>query len=986
MAPSARVLTQMAIKSDSVRHGALVIFGYATFFILFFSPVLFSSRVLAPGDGLNYFLPSYYSRTLLWDGSIWGGFPAAADAPRMFWYPPALLLSLVPHSWEIFVVLAYVIAATFTYGYVYSLTHSRLSAAAAGLSYSLCGFMIAHLGHTAIVHTIAWLPLIVWALTELAGNKRRFSTFWFITTALALACAALAGHTQMFVYVTALSATCALVVGFRAGLGRIRYYSVCTLSMLLGLGLAAVQLVPTFELTRLSVRAQLKFEDFVAFSLPLRQLPMLLFPYLYGGSPESMYGTAYFGAWPSSSDAWGATELTGYAGLLALLLGVVGVIAERGRRAVWFWTGAAIFAVFLALGEATPLARLTYQIPLVNQFRAPARHLFTFAFAVSVLAGVGVAAIRHEIASSGLLRRVLIGAAVVVAACLLMVKLFSGKLNELAFQRLGRTVSLGLFTNKAVAVPLLMFLAGSLAIFWWSGRPRSRLRAWIVLAVLVADLSSFAWFYEWRYRSPYRAYLNPPAAAETYRVQLDVAHERMQPIRGVNARLSELPPNLSHLWNIPSASGHGPLILARTSTLMGMKADGSVDESWRNSDNQSLDLMAVRYVLLPASLVEPPAMIDEHGIRWSAQDFAVDVGPACNSRNPQSFNIDLVQPVRASSIALVGALACSVDIPDRHEVLRLTITDDEGKSLTQVLRAGEHFSEWAFDCADVRPTMQHGRAQVFRTYSSERAGARCEAHDYIARLPLDPMQPSSWAGNMVKHIQLQWIGSVAGTFALKKITLFDDHAVITTPVNPIVGSLNDDSRWRYVGDIDARNSGYGPSVRPEDVGTARVYDNLRVRPRVWLATEVLTVSAEEALAAVRTSRLPDGRAFDPAQVALVEVPVPFKQIQGTSRQTNGKVGVKMLTNNVMEVETDTSEPAFLVTSDVFYPGWRATVDGAPTPIFQTNYALRGVSVPAGRHVVRFEFRPTSLFLGAGISALSFLLLAGCAFWFARQNG
>ena len=247
------------------------------------------------------------------------------------------------------------------------------------------------------------------------------------------------------------------------------------------------------------------------------------------------------------------------------------------------------------------------------------------------------------------------------------------------------------------------------------------------------------------------------------------------------------------------------------------------------------------------------------------------------------------------------------------------------------------------------------------------------------------MQPSSSFGITINHLQLQWVGSVAGTFALKKITLFDDQVITTTPVNPISGSLNDDSRWRYAGDINALNSGYGPSIPAEDVGTARIYENLRARPRVWLTAHMLTVSAEEALAAVRTSRLPDGRAFDPAQIALVEGPMPFSQAEDTGRQGNGKALVKWLTDNVMEVETETAEPAFLVTSDVFYPGWRATVDGEPKSIFQTDYVLRGVSVPAGRHLVRFEFRPPSLFYGAGISILSILLLAACALWFAREK-
>jgi uncharacterized membrane protein YfhO len=78
----------------------------------------------------------------------------------------------------------------------------------------------------------------------------------------------------------------------------------------------------------------------------------------------------------------------------------------------------------------------------------------------------------------------------------------------------------------------------------------------------------------------------------------------------------------------------------------------------------------------------------------------------------------------------------------------------------------------------------------------------------------------------------------------------------------------------------------------------------------------------------------------------------------------------------MEVQTSSRSPAFLVTSDVYYPGWEATVDNAPAQIFRSNYALRGVRVAAGTHVVRFTFRPQSFYRGAAISAFSFLILLG----------
>jgi hypothetical protein len=337
-----------------------------------------------------------------------------------------------------------------------------------------------------------------------------------------------------------------------------------------------------------------------------------------------------------------------------------------------------------------------------------------------------------------------------------------------------------------------------------------------------------------------------------------------------------------------------------------------------------------------------------------------------------SYEIELPEGLRATSFALVGALACSVEIPDGQAIIDVTLSDGE-QTITQSLSAGHDFSEWAYDCADVRPAMRHARAQVFRSYAATRGDVRCDAHDYVGLLAVAGL-------DAIRRIELRW-HAPTGNLVLKKLTLIDDATQTSTPVHPVAWSLDDPTRWRRVGEIDAASSGYGPEVRAEDVGAGVVFENLRARPRAWLAPEALTLSADEAFAAVRTSRLPDGRAFDPARVALVEEAAPFAP---QTPDADAHARVRLLTADVMEVETEARAPAFLVTSDAYYPGWRATVDGAPAHLYQTDFALRGVSVPPGRHVVRFEFRPRSLYYGAGLSLLSLLLLAGCAYRCARR--
>jgi hypothetical protein len=86
-------------------------------------------------------------------------------------------------------------------------------------------------------------------------------------------------------------------------------------------------------------------------------------------------------------------------------------------------------------------------------------------------------------------------------------------------------------------------------------------------------------------------------------------------------------------------------------------------------------------------------------------------------------------------------------------------------------------------------------------------------------------------------------------------------------------------------------------------------------------------------------------------------------------------------NDMMEYESVSSRKGFAVFSEVFYDrGWKATIDGAEAPIIRTNYVLRGLVVPAGKHTIRFVFHPASFFTGELIqgvaSVVLLLLLAG----------
>jgi uncharacterized membrane protein YfhO len=77
----------------------------------------------------------------------------------------------------------------------------------------------------------------------------------------------------------------------------------------------------------------------------------------------------------------------------------------------------------------------------------------------------------------------------------------------------------------------------------------------------------------------------------------------------------------------------------------------------------------------------------------------------------------------------------------------------------------------------------------------------------------------------------------------------------------------------------------------------------------------------------------------------------------------------------IEIETNRERAGYAVISEVWHPGWAATLDGGPIHLYRTDVALLGAWIPAGRHRLVAHFEPLGWTASLWITALSGLAFA-----------
>jgi hypothetical protein len=616
-------------------------------------------RVLAPGDGLTYYLPvqvlaarSWRAGSIpTWDRYSFAGSPLLATGQVGAFYPPNLVhLVLSPAvAHDLLVVLALAVAGLGGGLLGRRLTGDPVAGAVAGLAFGLSGFLFGHLNHLAISATACWLPWAVLGVERLFERRRPIR---LLAAGAPVAAAAIAGHPQLLIVVVAVVVLWSAGVGLAERSVRPLLLGISTAGA--GLALGAVQLLPVLHHLGQSDRTSLTFAQAMSWSFGPRESLLLVFPHLFGSQGGSGPFTAPY------AGEWSLTELSGYVGAAALVLAAAGLAAARHARRLLPLGIIALAGVLVALGDTTPAGRVVHALPVLGQLRSWGRATVALDLAVAVLAAYGVAALR---AGDPLVGRPAVAVDVAATGGEVAGEPGVRAPQVAAGSRSARRAPVAVLGVLVVlaAVGLVLPQAPDGSAAWWAvglpiaaagaalaatKLPRRLVGAALVLVVGLDMVLSFGWWHRWREQSPTSAQVAAaldPAVPPRWGAVPDAPGGIGRVAFDLDDPLDALPdvPRTTSAKGILTVAGYDPLAPADHLEAVGVDYRGDVGERSRllAPGSHLADLLRVTMVVgddlvgrprapaLPEAFLVGEARAADHATAVAAAQGLADLDP-----------------------------------------------------------------------------------------------------------------------------------------------------------------------------------------------------------------------------------------------------------------------------------------------------------------------------------------------------------------------
>ena len=381
--------------------------------IVYHAPAVFLGLVPTEDDLEVFFFPLlvatsdalHQGRLPLWTPLIFGGYPLFADGEAGMLYPINLLV-LPWTSPEQALVLLRIMHSLLASGLAFQLARvlgaGVLGGLVAGLTYGYSGFVAGQIIHEDVIRSMTWLPLELalvvrmcdergparWRFASLAGavfGIQALALHVHITLLSALLVSSYVGYRSLHVVLSGFASARASSDAPLLGTPLQRWkdpaglWGALALTGFVGVGLAAVQLIPLAELATESYRGAGLSRDLAApNSVWPGDLVTLFLPHLFDVGARDYWGL------------WVKWETVIYVGVFPLALALIGFAWGTGRNRLFFAL-VAVLSLLFAFGTygSLPFWDVLHALPGFNVLRSPGRFSLLFSLAVAIGAAYG---------------------------------------------------------------------------------------------------------------------------------------------------------------------------------------------------------------------------------------------------------------------------------------------------------------------------------------------------------------------------------------------------------------------------------------------------------------------------------------------------------------------------------------------------------------------------------------------------------------------
>ena len=336
-------------------------------------------------DQLRIYYPTYRFtvsefkkfRLPLWNPYSFAGQPNVGELQSGVLNPINVFSLILPFEvfWNFLRLAPSILACFFMYLYLKRLKLSQLAAFFGAISWGFSPFILTW-GEEQVItpYAVVWLPLALFGIEGLRQKKPNLQRISFGLIAVSVAASLLAGFIQLSLYLVVL-----LVLYGLFTFGFARKFLLTTGAVFLGVGLAAVGLVPAVELFLDAPRSTVMLSETLhKFLLPAYSVASYMAPDIFG-SP-STYNFFRGGA---------ALYYEGilYVGIAVLVFALYAVFNFKERLVVFFTS---LFFVSLILTIDSFLARAVMGLPIpILSSSIANRILFVPAFSLVMLGSIG---------------------------------------------------------------------------------------------------------------------------------------------------------------------------------------------------------------------------------------------------------------------------------------------------------------------------------------------------------------------------------------------------------------------------------------------------------------------------------------------------------------------------------------------------------------------------------------------------------------------